>query len=179
MMIAGKFTKYTPTNEKLLEDAKFIKNNTGMDVVFLQTEQGDDWYEIQSMFSPDTIKIVYDENKVITSYSRDVSSLNPIDSFIAEVSEDDFPEDIDILGGWGFDGEKVVKINPDPLEENNRIKNQLISEATAVIAPLQDAADLSIATTEETESLYEWKKYRVLLSRVDPKKPNWPPKPTQ
>lgn len=157
MMIAGKFTKYTPTNEKFLEDAEFIKNNTGMDIVFLQTEQGDDWYEIQSMFSPDTIKIVYGENKVITSYSRDVSSLNPINSFIAEVSEGDFPENIDILGGWGFDGEKVVKINPDPLEENNRIKNQLISEATAVIAPLQDAVDLSIATTEETESLYEWK----------------------
>lgn len=178
-MIAGKFTKYTPTNEKLLEDAEFIKNNTGMDIVFLQTEQGDDWYEIQSMFSPDTIKIVYGENKIITSYSRDVTSLNPIDSFIAEVSEDDFPENIDILGGWEFDGEKVVKINPDPLEENNRIKNQLTSEATAVIAPLQDAVDLSIATTEETKSLYEWKKYRVLLNRVDLNKPSWPLKPTQ
>lgn len=178
-MIAGKFTKYTPTNEKLLEDARVIKNNTGMDVVFLQTEQGEDWYEIQSMFSPGTIKIMYGENKIITSYSRDVSSLNPINSFIAEISEDDFPENIDVLGGWEFDGEKVVKINPDPLEENNRIKNQLISEATAFIAPLQDAEDLSIATTQEVESLREWKIYRVLLNRVDPNEPDWPLKPTQ
>ncbi len=41
--------------------------------------------------------------------------------------------------GWEFDGKKVVKINPDPLEENTRKKRQLINEATAVIATLQDA----------------------------------------
>ncbi len=50
-MIAGKFTKYTPTNEKLLEDAQFIKNNTGMDIIFLRTEQGDDWYKCNHVFT--------------------------------------------------------------------------------------------------------------------------------
>ena len=34
-------------------------------------------------------------------------------------------------------------------------------------APLQDAADLEIATEEETSLLEAWKKYRVLLNRVD------------
>ncbi|KGM61337.1 putative tail fiber assembly protein [Escherichia coli G3/10] len=35
------------------------------------------------------------------------------------------------------------------------------------IAPLQDAVDLEIATEEETSLLEAWKKYRVLLNRVD------------
>ncbi|EHY3370425.1 tail fiber assembly protein, partial [Escherichia coli] len=35
------------------------------------------------------------------------------------------------------------------------------------IAPLQDAADLGIATEEEISLLEAWKKYRVLLNRVD------------
>ena len=35
------------------------------------------------------------------------------------------------------------------------------------IAPLQDAVDLEIATEEETLLLEAWKKYRVLLNRVD------------
>ncbi|MCY6826315.1 tail fiber assembly protein, partial [Escherichia coli] len=35
------------------------------------------------------------------------------------------------------------------------------------IAPLQDAADLEIATEEEISLLEAWKKYRVLLNRVD------------
>uniref|UniRef100_UPI0005A98A9B phage tail tip fiber protein n=1 Tax=Escherichia coli TaxID=562 RepID=UPI0005A98A9B len=35
------------------------------------------------------------------------------------------------------------------------------------LAPLQDAADLEIATEEEISLLEAWKKYRVLLNRVD------------
>ncbi|MDI0552840.1 tail fiber assembly protein, partial [Escherichia coli] len=35
------------------------------------------------------------------------------------------------------------------------------------IAPLQDAVDLEIATEEETSLLEAWKKYRVLLNRID------------
>ena len=38
--------------------------------------------------------------------------------------------------------------------------------ASEHIAPLQDAADLEIATEEETSLLEAWKKYRVLLNRV-------------
>lgn len=178
-MIAGKFTRYSPTSGKLLDDSNFIKKLTGMDVIFLKNERGDDWYEIQSKFSPGTIKIVYDENGIITSYSPDASSLNPIDSYVAEISKAEFPEDIDILGGWKFDGKKVIQINPDPLDEINSKKVRLINEAAAVIATLQDAVDLSIATNQEIESLREWKIYRVLLNRVDPNEPDWPLKPTQ
>lgn len=46
-------------------------------------------------------------------------------------------------------------------------KQVLIAEATIVIAPLQDAVDLGMATPEEESALKEWKEYRVLLSRVD------------
>ncbi|EFB3321859.1 tail fiber assembly protein [Escherichia coli] len=35
------------------------------------------------------------------------------------------------------------------------------------MAPLQDAVDLGIATEEESSLLAAWKKYRVLLNRVD------------
>jgi hypothetical protein len=44
---------------------------------------------------------------------------------------------------------------------------QHISEATASIAPLQDANDMEIATDDEKSALAEWKKYRVVLSRID------------
>lgn len=122
MMITGKFTRYSPTSEKLLKDSSVIKNLTEMDVIFLKNERGDDWYEIQSNFSPETMKIVYDENGIITSYSPDASSLNPVDSYVAEISEAEFPEGIDILGGWNFDGNKIIQINPDPLNEINSKK---------------------------------------------------------
>ncbi|EEU9354657.1 tail fiber assembly protein, partial [Escherichia coli] len=43
----------------------------------------------------------------------------------------------------------------------------LMQVASEHIAPLQDAADLEIATEEEISLLEAWKKYRVLLNRVD------------
>ncbi|HHC0857871.1 TPA: tail fiber assembly protein, partial [Salmonella enterica] len=44
-------------------------------------------------------------------------------------------------------------------------------------APLQDAVDLVIATDEEKSQLAEWKKYRVLVNRVDTSNPDWPDVP--
>ncbi|MFK3933968.1 tail fiber assembly protein [Pantoea agglomerans] len=42
-----------------------------------------------------------------------------------------------------------------------------MDEASRVMAPLQDAVDISIATDEEITRLAEWKRYRVELSRID------------
>lgn len=47
-------------------------------------------------------------------------------------------------------------------------KAQLMSDATAAIAPLQDAVDTDIATEEEIRLLTAWKTYRALLSRINP-----------
>ncbi|EMX9225619.1 tail fiber assembly protein [Citrobacter koseri] len=46
-------------------------------------------------------------------------------------------------------------------------KQTLLSDAQTMIAPLQDAYDLEMATDEETARLLALKKYRVLLNRID------------
>ncbi|HCT7774406.1 tail fiber assembly protein [Klebsiella pneumoniae] len=59
-------------------------------------------------------------------------------------------------------------------------KSALKVAADAEIAWRQDAVDAGIATAEEADALAEWKKYRVLLMRVDTSKaPDilWPPQP--
>ena len=59
-------------------------------------------------------------------------------------------------------------------------KKQLLSEANEQISYLQDAVDAEIATEQETQLLAEWKKYRVLINRIDVNQaPNidWPNKP--
>lgn len=58
-------------------------------------------------------------------------------------------------------------------------KSLLRSKADSEIAWLQDAAEEGIATESETLLLAEWKKYRVLLMRVDTAAPDWPTLPGQ
>ncbi|MDE9519866.1 tail fiber assembly protein, partial [Xenorhabdus bovienii] len=65
-----------------------------------------------------------------------------------------------------------MHINP-PISKEQYIarveyqKQKLMNVARDKIAPLQDAVDLDIATDAEKSSLTEWRKYRVLLNRVD------------
>ncbi|MDX6042987.1 tail fiber assembly protein [Scandinavium lactucae] len=49
----------------------------------------------------------------------------------------------------------------------NATKAALIKSASEQIEPLQDAVDLDMATDEEKARFNEWRKYRVLLTRVD------------
>ena len=63
------------------------------------------------------------------------------------------------------------------IQEAEARKTALMQAASDAIAPLQDAVDLDIATSEENALLLVWKKYRVLLNRVDTSKPVWPEAP--
>ncbi|EGA3601717.1 tail fiber assembly protein [Salmonella enterica] len=63
------------------------------------------------------------------------------------------------------------------LREAEGNKSRLLQMASGKIAPLQDAVDLGIATDDEKAQLDEWKKYRVLVNRVDTSNPDWPEQP--
>lgn len=66
------------------------------------------------------------------------------------------------------------------IAEAEQQKQSLLVEANNAIAPLQDAVDLDMATDEEKAQLTAWKKYRVLLNRVDTSTApdiDWPQKP--
>ncbi|EMJ5880571.1 tail fiber assembly protein [Enterobacter cloacae] len=68
----------------------------------------------------------------------------------------------------------------EAIDNADSLKAQLMSVATQEILPLQDALDLEMATEKERILLTEWKKYRVLLSRVDTNKApdiEWPESP--
>jgi Bacteriophage tail assembly protein len=61
------------------------------------------------------------------------------------------------------------------------MKAALIKDASEQIAPLQDAVDLDMATDEEKAAFNGWRKYRVLLTRVDTSTApvvSWPSEPT-
>lgn len=66
------------------------------------------------------------------------------------------------------------------IESINTEKAQRLQRATDTINLLQDAVDLDMATDKEKMQLTEWRKYRVLLTRVDSSTApdiEWPDKP--
>lgn len=80
----------------------------------------------------------------------------------------------DGMPSWGDVPEKT----PEQIKsESDAAKAHYKSMADSEIAWRQDAVDADIATDEEVADLAKWKKYRVLLMRVDTSNPQWPEMP--
>lgn len=106
------FTRGNPKTAEQLAQANRHR------VMFLFSEDGQEWYECQKQFAPDTIKIAYDADGIIRSLSRDVSALWPDGLSVAEVPDTTANRRADISGRWGFDGTTVIDLmTPDKARE--------------------------------------------------------------
>ena len=105
-------------------------------------------------------KTVYD---VASGDALFISELGPLPENVTWLSpEGEFQKWNGTVWVKDTEAEKLFRIR-----EAEETKNSLMQVASEHIAPLQDAADLEIATEEETSLLEAWKKYRVLLNRVN------------
>lgn len=72
-------------NPKLL--AKYPEST-----LVLEDIEGNDWYEVQANFNGDTLKIVFNPDGLIISYSHDASALFPLGGSVAEMSPHELPK---------------------------------------------------------------------------------------
>ncbi|HGV5150230.1 TPA: tail fiber assembly protein [Klebsiella pneumoniae] len=86
-------------------------------------------------------------------YPKDTTTLKPVTPY-------------DIWNGSAWVTDKI-KMHSAEISVAEQKKTALVAVANAAISPLQDAVELDIATDEEARLYAEWRKYRVLLNRVD------------
>ncbi len=167
-----KLTIYVPENKDNMDG--------GVEFAYLHDENGSDWYESQSKFSADTLKIVYDDSGLIRSASTDISMLWPINSSVSEIDPDCVPDGFAADGQWRYIDDKIIAIPVDYVARAEAEKLRLLAVATAAIAPLQYAVNLGMATDDEVALLTEWQRYSALANRVDTSVApdvKWPDKP--
>lgn len=183
-----KWGKYTAAQVAKLSPEElelyYIAKSPQMNIVFLKDENGNDWYQWLKTLSKETMKISFNpDSKEIIHFSYDASTIFPINQVVVEIAPEHVPDEFTAagekaLGGaFLFDGGEIITAPVDYEEEAQRKKLELLNQANNVIATLQDAVDLDMATDEEAEGLTQWRKYRVLLSRVDVTAPVWPEVP--
>lgn len=165
MTILTDFKVYTPS------DAEKLDLQNTLNVIFLKSKEGVDWYESQSLFKNDKFKIVFNKKSgEIIAVSKDVSGLWPIDACIADVDDDS------ITTPEGFSG-KVFDMRTGKIKDRVVTRAELIADATnkasslqnevsQLMAPLQAAKELDMMTEEEAAYLKELQRYLVYLSRV-------------
>lgn len=183
-----KWGKYTPAKIAKLSPEElelyYVAKSPEVNIVFLKDDNGNDWYLWLKTLSQETLKISFNpDTKEIIHFSYDASAIFPINQVVVEVAPENVPGEFTAagekaLGGaFLFDGGKIIAAPVDYAAEAQSRKQELLNQANNVIATLQDAVELDMATVEEADHLTQWRKYRVLLSRVDVTAPVWPEVP--
>ena len=103
-----------------------------------------------------------------TVYNIDTKESDKVD-YLGEIKEGFTPLEPFQFSKWNGkkwvldeDEQKAFKI-----KQNKAQKNLLLNEANENISILQDAIDLEMSEDGDEEKLKAWKKYRILLNKID------------
>lgn len=144
--------------------------------LYFHDEHGRDWYETLTGWKG---AVSLDDDGIVVAYEQDVSYMGMEEGRnVYEVDPLSVP--VDVLGNYKYVDGVFYDIRPDATTLAEQTRKQLIEDAGLIISVLQGAVDESMATDAENASLSAWKKYRVLLYRVDTSKPEeieWPELP--
>ncbi|MBI0060371.1 tail fiber assembly protein [Gilliamella sp. M0320] len=112
--------------------------------------------------------ILIEDNRNKTVYNIDTKESITVD-YLGKIREG-----FTLLEPFEFckwDGKKWVldedAKNEHLIKNNQNLKNSLINEANEKIAIFHDIIDLDMQEADEEAQLKAWKKYRILLTRVD------------
>lgn len=173
--------KYQDIKNFRLIDAPVNRDKTQSEInigaYFLESEDGQDWYECQSLFSDDTVKIMYDHDGVIwgvvnkpvpqrgNTYA--VSMLWPVNMSVAEIDAADCPDDCRGDGSWLYRDGKVLPVPVDYQAKAEATRQKLLNNANNVIKDWRTELTLGIISDENKATLILWMNYINVLKSLD------------
>ncbi|EEE0641568.1 tail fiber assembly protein [Salmonella enterica] len=173
--------KYQNIKNFRLIDAPVNRDKTQAEInigaYFLESDDGQDWYECQSLFSDDTAKIMYDHEGVIwgvvnkpvpqrgNTYS--VSMLWPVNMSVAEIDAADCPDDCRGDGSWLYRDGKVLPVPVDYQAKAETTRQKLLNDADNAIKDWRTELTLGIISDENKAALILWMNYINALKSLE------------
>ncbi|HAF5916480.1 TPA: tail fiber assembly protein [Salmonella enterica] len=177
----GIMKKYQDIKNFRLIDAPVNRGKTQSEInigaYFLESEDGQDWYECQSLFSDDTAKIMYDPEGVIWGVVNQpvpqrgntyaVSMLWPVNMSVAEIDAADCPDDCRGDGSWLYRDGKVLPVPVDYQAKAETTRQKLLDAANSAIADWRTELALGEISDDDKASLTKWMAYIRELKSLD------------
>ncbi|HEE0053102.1 TPA: tail fiber assembly protein [Citrobacter freundii] len=174
MQSFGKFTPYTPDTT---DRPKIID---GQNVLFLQDDKGNDWYDVIKLFDESkTLKIGYDDDGRVRTFTTNIHAFFPVNMSVVELPATKANLRVTLGDDWFYKDGKLQQIR-NHLADAEAERDNRMAEVTTRIDWLEDAQkDGDISSDEETE-LATLRAYRTALRRLDLSTApdiNWPEVP--
>nr|DAY73614.1 MAG TPA: tail fiber assembly protein [Caudoviricetes sp.] len=165
------------TNKSVLSPYE-DKLKTEFNVVFKESEDGVDWYELtRELAKKPTIKLVVTQADTsafwtVVSFAQDSTGLPVMSKPFSLIEVETIPEDLTLDGTWVVDIEKEIiykraNTTEEIVRKNTRKRKSLLDAAYEKLTPLTYASDLDLATEEDLTEINRLKRYIVELSKLD------------
>ncbi|MDE9656157.1 tail fiber assembly protein [Citrobacter freundii] len=157
----GKFTPYIPDTT---DRPKIID---GQNVLFLQDDKGNDWYDVIELFDESkTLKIGYDDDYAVRTFSTNIHAFFPVNLSVVELPATKDNLRVTLGDDWFYKDGKLQQIR-NYLADAEAERDRRMAKTTARIDWLEAAQnDGDISADEETE-LTALRAYRTALRRLD------------
>lgn len=140
------------------------------DALFLQTDEGLDWYYHLLKFSVDTVKVAYDSNGVVRFIENEAAAIWPHNLSVTEIDSSNVHPDADVSGNWSFDGVAVIARtynDTEKLKIAQDKRDSLISSARSHMNEWQNDLILGVINDEDKIKLSDWNNYVKKLKSLD------------
>ncbi|MXF23535.1 tail fiber assembly protein [Escherichia coli] len=133
-------------------------------VEWLYTESGENWYEIQKNFSPDTLKVEYLDTGAVTWVGKDAASINPRNRSVIEIADNTANRQIDMSGYWFYrDGQFIFDYGKKA--EDERVRK--LKDIKRLTADRETDLLLGLISDEDREKLKAYRIYAKSLQALD------------
>ncbi|EMX0768244.1 tail fiber assembly protein [Citrobacter freundii] len=161
MQSFGKFTPYTPD---ITDRPKIID---GQNVLFLQDDKGNDWYDVIELFDESTtLKIGYDNDGCVRTFTTNIHAFFPVNLSVVELPATKANLRVTLGDDWFYKDGELQQIR-DHLATAEAERARRMAEATARIDWLDAAQKDGDITGEEEAELAALRAYRTALRRLD------------
>lgn len=151
----------TSGNPKTAEQYELTKR---YGVEWLYAESGENWYEIQKDFSPDTLKVEYLDTGKVTWVGKDVASINPRNRSVIEITDNTANRRIDISGYWFYRDDKFI-FDYGKKAEDERVRK--LKDVSRLTAEWEKDLLLGLISDEDKEKLRAYRIYAKELQVMD------------
>lgn len=134
--------------------------------LYLRDENGNDWYSVMDSFSPDTFKISYRDDGVITGCELDATGIFPVNLSVVEIAPEDVPAELIPDESWFYKDGELQQIR-DYLADAETERSSRMADVTTRIDWLEDAQKDGDISAEEEKELATLRAYRIALRRLD------------
>ncbi|EAB7708383.1 tail fiber assembly protein [Salmonella enterica] len=157
------FTNFTKTTELTPVQQELSENCS---IQFIHDEAGVDWYILQKLFQPDTLKIQYDKTGLIISADKDATKLFPLNCSVVEFADTDIPDGFQ-PGNFTYSSGTIAPVQTDYVALATTERDRRMASVTTQINQLMEAQDDSDITATELLELTALREYRTKLRRMD------------